>query len=350
MSDTICVTALVDNSVLGLDLLAEHGLAFCIRTGRHRLLFDTGQSDLVLKNARALEVGLEDLEAIVLSHGHHDHTGGLRPVGGCAPKARLYLHPAALKPKFAVDADDSDCESWPVGMAEADVQFIHQSADSVVWTTKPTEIVDGIFVTGEIPRRTNFEDTGGRFFVDEGCNQPDPLMDDQALFFDTREGLVVIAGCAHAGVVNTVDYIRQISGGRPICAIMGGLHLLNASETRMKLTLAAFRRWDVRRIAAGHCTGLAAVTQMWASFPGRCSDWATGSSMIFHKKQLSPFDDHRSEQQSRFGPGQNLSPLSGVPGCAEEASRRGILAGTPGGKRRVSILSRIRAGFRAQAP
>ncbi len=281
MSDAICVTALVDNCVHGPDLQAEHGLAFFIKTGRHRLLFDTGRSDLIVKNAHTLGLDLENVEAVALSHGHYDHTGGLGPLRGLAPKARLYVHPAALTPKFAQETEDPDHDSWPVGMAEIDAQFIRQSQNSVVWTLKPTEMVEGIFVTGEIPRCTDFEDTGGRFFLDEGCNQPDPLLDDQALFFDTPPGLVVILGCAHAGVVNTVDYIRQITGGRPIHALLGGLHLIDASPERLKRTLAAFRRWDVQRVAVGHCTGLAAVAQLWTSFPGRCSDWATGSCMIF---------------------------------------------------------------------
>ena len=191
MSGEIRITVLVENSVNTRGLRAEHGLAFLIQTERHQLLFDTGQSDLVIQNARQLQLDLRDLEAVVLSHGHYDHTGGLKAVNGMAPRARFYLHPAALSPKFA---GQSDGTSRAVGMNEENVKVVREAARSVTWTHSPTEVVEGIFVTGEIPRQNNFEDTGGRFFLDEACSQPDPLVDDQALFFDTREGLVVRAG------------------------------------------------------------------------------------------------------------------------------------------------------------
>ena len=151
---------------------------------------------MLLENAASLGVPLGDLCAVVLSHGHYDHTGGLIAVRGAAPQVRLFLHPAALLPKFSVNPDGS---ARSVGMNVASVQTVREAAEAVVWTTKPTEMLDGIFVTGEIPRRNSFEDTGGRFFLDEACTQPDPLLDDQALFFDTRDGLVVLLGCAHAG-------------------------------------------------------------------------------------------------------------------------------------------------------
>ena len=280
VSDTVWVTTLVENTVNGRDLQAEHGLAFCIRTRRHCLLFDTGQSDLLLKNARTLSVGLENVEAIALSHGHYDHTGGLQATCAAARKARIHLHPEALAPKFAGNPDGT---SRSVGISEANAQAVRAAADSVVWTTRPTEVVDGIFVTGEIPRQNAFEDGGGRFFLDEDCTQPDPLVDDQALFFDTRDGLVVLLGCAHAGVVNTLEYIQRITSGRPFQAVFGGLHLLSASPERRQKTIEAFRRWDIQTMAPAHCTGMSAIARLWTEFPDRCSSCAVGVSMAFHK-------------------------------------------------------------------
>lgn len=274
------MTTLIENTVNGRDLQAEHGLAFYIRTGQHSLLFDTGQSALLLSNARTLGVELESVEAIAFSHGHYDHTGGLRAIRQLAPQARLHLHPAALAPKFASNPDGS---SRSVGMPEASVQIVHQAGDSVVWTTKPTEILNGIFVTGEIPRKNTFEDTGGQFFLDETCARPDPLVDDQALFFDTKEGVVVLLGCAHAGVVNTLNYVQQITRGRPIHSVVGGFHLLAASDQRMAETVSALRKWDIQRIAAAHCTGTSAIVQLWTTFPNRCSSCAVGTSMVFQR-------------------------------------------------------------------
>ncbi len=141
--------------------------------------------------------------------------------------------------------------------------------------------MDGIFVTGEIPRHSTFEDTGGAFFTDPDGAHPDLLLDDQALYFDTKAGLVVLLGCAHSGVVNTLEYVRQLTGGRRIHTVMGGLHLLNASPARMDQTIAALRRLDIQRLAPAHCTGLPALAQLWTAFPDRCFACAVGVRQAF---------------------------------------------------------------------
>jgi 7,8-dihydropterin-6-yl-methyl-4-(beta-D-ribofuranosyl)aminobenzene 5'-phosphate synthase len=280
MKETIAVTTLVENSVNVRGLLAEHGLAFHIQAGPRSLLFDTGQSDLLLHNALKLRIRLADAEAIVMSHGHNDHTGGLKAAHEAAPHARLFLHRAALSPKFAGNPDGPNRS---IGMDETSAETIRTAAQAVVWTRKPTEVLDGIFVTGEIPRQSTFEDTGGRFFRDAAGARPDPLVDDQALFFDTEVGLVVLLGCGHAGVVNTLEYIQHITGGRPIHAILGGLHLLTASPERMEKTIAAFRQLDIQRLGAAHCTGLPALAQLWNALPGRCFSCAVGASLTFQR-------------------------------------------------------------------
>ncbi len=223
-------------------------------------------------------MSLAAVEAIALSHGHNDHTGGLKAAREAAPQARLFLHPASLAPKFA---DNADGTSRAIGTEEASAEAVRTADKTVVWTSRPTEVLEGIFVTGEIPRQNAFEDTGGRFFLDAACTRPDPLMDDQALFFDTTDGLVVLLGCGHSGVVNTLEYIRHLTGGRPIHAILGGMHLLTASPERMEQTIAAFRRLDIQRLAPAHCTGLPALAQLWTAFPGRCSACAVGTRWIF---------------------------------------------------------------------
>jgi len=271
---------LVENSVAGRSVRAEHGLSYFIRTGRHCLLFDTGQSELLRDNAREIGISLEAVECIALSHGHYDHAGGLSAVRTLAPGARLFLHPAALAPRFAGNPDGT---SRAVGIPEPSLHAIQNAGERVVWTTRPTELVDGVFVTGEIPRQTSYEDTGGAFFLDEVCTQRDPLVDDQALFFDTQEGTVVLLGCAHAGVVNTLSYIRHLTGGRPIHTVLGGMHLLYADANRIERTFAAFRELDIRQLGPAHCTGVIPTARLHTEFGDRCVLCVVGSSLRFQR-------------------------------------------------------------------
>ena len=139
----------------------------------------------------------------------------------------------------------------------------------------------GLHVTGPIPRITTFEDVGGPFFLDAAGAQPDPLVDDQALFFTVPEGVVVLLGCADAGVINTLHYIHKLTRGAPVHAVIGGMHLLNAPAARLAATIAALREFGVRCVAPCHCTGGAATDLLRSHFPGPCQDFGVGSRLVF---------------------------------------------------------------------
>jgi len=141
----------------------------------------------------------------------------------------------------------------------------------------------GFFLTGEIPRATSFEDVGGAFFLDEAGTQPDPILDDQALFFDTREGLVVLLGCAHAGVVNTLNHIGRLRPGRRFHVVLGGMHLLTAGPERIICTVEALRALGVERLGPAHCTGAAATARLWSEFPNACTVCSVGSRFMFQR-------------------------------------------------------------------
>lgn len=282
MTNPAAVTVLVENSVHGRGLLAEHGLAFHVQAGGASLIFDTGQSGLIARNAQELGVDLSQVCAVALSHGHYDHTGGLRAVWEVAPDARLYVHPAALVPRFARNRDGT---ARAVGTDALTLQAIRCRELDVVAKPVVTAVLPGVFLTGEIPRVTEFEDVGGPFVLDEGGARPDPIIDDQALFFDTRDGVVVLLGCAHAGVVNTLRHIRHLTGGRPIHAVLGGMHLLVASQERMDCTVEALRSLGVQRLGPAHCTGAAATARLWHEFPGACTPCSVGCRFVFEREQ-----------------------------------------------------------------
>ncbi len=274
----IWITYLVENTVYGPGLQAEHGLAVHLVVGRHQLLFDTGQSELVLANADRLGVALREVEMIAFSHGHYDHTGGLEAVCRLAPRARLHLHPAALAPKYGGNPDGT---SRPIGLPERTRRILEAPEPGWVSTRTPTALSDRVFLTGEIPRVTPFEDVGGAFFLDADCRQPDLLVDDQALCVDTSEGVVVLLGCGHAGVVNTLLHVEKLTGGRRIRAVLGGLHLLQAKPERLQATLEALRARDLQTLVPAHCTGAAATARLWAAFPERISVGSVGSRFQF---------------------------------------------------------------------
>jgi 7,8-dihydropterin-6-yl-methyl-4-(beta-D-ribofuranosyl)aminobenzene 5'-phosphate synthase len=278
MNESGRITVLVDDCVRGRDLLGEHGLAFWVEIGGRRLLFDTGQGMALKHNAKLLGVRLESANAVVLSHGHYDHTGGLGHMLEVAPKAGIYAHPAALEPKY-VRTDDGAVKE--AGMPSAVREAVDSRPYSVIPVERPTEIGDGVFVTGEIPRRTEYESTGGAFFADSRGQHADLLPDDQAMFIETHRGTIVLLGCGHAGVINTLQYVRDLTDGKPINTVVGGMHLIEASRDRMEQTIDSLRRMVVVRLVPGHCTGTAATAELWSALPGRCDSCEVGTVVEF---------------------------------------------------------------------
>ncbi len=274
---TLFLSVLVENTATE-GFSSEHGLSFWIEYGGKHILFDTGQSDLILQNAKKLNVDLSQADAIVLSHGHYDHTGGLKEVLEKASEAMIYLHPDAPKVRYSCKPGRPPRQ---ISMPQACCQSLSDAVPKgkVVYTEKPERIYPGVMLTGPIPRIMNYEDTGGAFYNDFECTISDGIVDDQALLIDTPKGLVVVLGCAHSGVVNTLRYAAKLSGQRQVYAVIGGAHLLNASNERIEKTIEVFKNYRLQKIGLAHCTGDKAVKKIETAFPEQCFVCSAGAQI-----------------------------------------------------------------------
>ena len=252
MSCRFELTVICDNHAKN-ELLSEHGLSFYILADGLTILFDTGSGETLLPNAMKLGIDLAKCSHLVLSHGHYDHSGGVAQVLAKNTYCSVIAHPFILSDRYSRHADRPVKR---IGMP-VNERAVLQQLDPVRLHCSPVAscISDYIGITGFIPRTHVFEDTGGPFYLDETGQFADLIPDDQALWINTPQGLVVILGCCHSGVSNTVEYIRQLNDGASVAGIIGGLHLLHASAERLEQTIIYLKKLKPQFIYAGYCTG-----------------------------------------------------------------------------------------------
>jgi 7,8-dihydropterin-6-yl-methyl-4-(beta-D-ribofuranosyl)aminobenzene 5'-phosphate synthase len=272
MKPGLSLTVLVDNNTLtDRDCMGEPGLSFLLETDKKKILFDTGLSGLFLANAEKIGLSLKDLDFVVLSHGHADHTGGLPHLvrhlaetntgGSGARVPELVAHTRCFWPK----EKEPGTENGSV-LNEEEIR----QAFPVHLSNKPFPVTEDLLFLGEIPRRFAFEraDPGKRTIVlPDGTREPDHLLDDSALAFRSDAGLVIITGCSHAGICNITEYAKEVCGERRVTGIIGGFHLISPNPRRLVGTGRYLNRLHLATLHACHCTSLAAKLALAAYCP-----------------------------------------------------------------------------------
>ncbi len=293
----VTITAVVDNytdvllkSIPGIvrhgprkePLLAEHGLSMHIGLGAagREILLDAGYTKVALPyNLSRLEIDPTMVDQVVISHGHRDHTAALIEFLQMAGKKMpVVVHSDAFLERWFIFSDGSKMGPW-----QEDVQEWEQAGAEIVYVEEPYELAPGCLATGPVPRRTDFEKGMPiAYYRRDGELVHDPINDDQAIVINIEgRGLVIIAGCAHSGIVNTVVYAQEISGVEEVWAVLGGFHLGDATPEKIERTIADLKAIGPRLVMPAHCTGFAATRRFAAEMASEFVLNAVGTRLTF---------------------------------------------------------------------
>ena len=269
---TLRVSTLSENTASIGDFLGEWGLSVLVEADTTKILLDTGATISAVHNAESLGINLSMIDKIVLSHGHYDHTGGLREMLRRMKKEiEIIAHPDIWQAKF----------SRRVGKPDKYIGIPYQKEEleslgaHFTLTKQPVEITQNIVTTGEISMVTEYETIDSGLFVKQDFRfEPDLVMDDQAMIIKTEKGLVIILGCAHRGMINTIYQAQKITGINAIQAVIGGSHLIGTAENRLWQSIAALKELGVQTLGLCHCTDLPVISVLAQEF---------GENFIFNK-------------------------------------------------------------------
>ena len=253
------LTVLTDNNTfIDRYYYGEPGLCYYIEDGDSRILFDTGYSDVAVKNARLMNIDLSLVNHIVFSHGHNDHTRGLRYLADKLnlPQIKLIAHPDCFAPKFY------DGES--IGMTEDVAATAHKC--QLHLTIQPCKITEKLLFLGQIPRVHSFEQRSIGVIGTADSHVADKVLDDSALVYNGKAGLFIITGCSHSGICNIVSYARQVRGNKRVAGIIGGMHLFKQND-ELAATVDFLSGQQMDDIYPAHCVSLKAKVALAERLP-----------------------------------------------------------------------------------
>ncbi len=271
--------AIICENTVGRPISAcgEHGFACLVKTPAGTWLFDTGGGETLLANLTALEYDAHQIDGIILSHGHYDHCGGLLPLLKAVGSRPVYAHSQIFDERFWQGEHERRDISLPYKRSD-----LESAGARFNFSDTFTELVPGLYFSGTIPRHNPLE-SGDPHLVRRSMDSKgwvvDDFPDDAALAVETSKGLVVLLGCAHAGLINTVEHFRDKLGKPRIHTIIGGTHLGPASDEQFSATLDYLTRLDFDRLGVSHCTGQIRSAQLHARFPNKVFFANVGTSL-----------------------------------------------------------------------
>jgi 7,8-dihydropterin-6-yl-methyl-4-(beta-D-ribofuranosyl)aminobenzene 5'-phosphate synthase len=259
---SVRITTLSENTAT-YGCIAEWGLSILVEADGLKILMDTGMSFSAAYNAQVLGINLSDINCIVLSHGHIDHTGGLSRILMRMNGTDVIAHNDIWDIKYACrEPDEKRYIGVPFNRPE-----IESLGARLRLSSEPVQISDRIMTTGEIPMITSYEDIDEGLFIEKNDSLiPDTFADDLALIINADFGLVVVLGCAHRGMINTLRHAQNLTGKEQIHAVIGGTHLIRASSERIEKTITDLKYIGVQKLGVSHCTGFYASSRFAQEF------------------------------------------------------------------------------------
>ena len=244
-----------NNTITDRYYLGEPALSLYVEVDGLKILFDTGYSDVFIKNAQKADIDLASVDFIVLSHGHNDHTGGLRFYIDYFKNKKHFPKIIASPDVFKQRYDEEGEFGCPVEKEEVEKTF------QVIYSKQPFVLSNDVVFLGEIPRCTNFEANASTGFLKD-TNEPDFVTDDSALVIKQGDGIVILTGCSHCGIVNICEYAKKICNAEKISSIIGGLHLKDSDFNQIEKTVDYLQSLNLKELYACHCTGFEAQCRL----------------------------------------------------------------------------------------
>lgn len=259
-------TVICDNCVFNHPgAVAEFGLSILLETDAGNYLLDTGQGKGVVNNSMVLGLDLKTIKGIIMSHHHYDHTGGLGPVLDLKGAVDIYAHADLFKESFSIRGEKMRYIGVPYPRP-----LLETKGATFKFSNGFRQIEPGLWLTGEVPRRTDYELGEENLVVKSGEGfVKDDIPDDQSVVIETEKGLFIILGCCHSGIINTLSYILEKTGQHHIHAVIGGTHLGPVSDVQREKSIAALKSFDIERLGVCHCTGLKTAFRLASEFGDR---------------------------------------------------------------------------------